>query len=371
MGGLLSDTRSYLPALLAVLACYIPGTSCRPTLPFRKALSRSVVREWDPAAASPGLQIDSYVPLDQLSLELVAELERLAPFGTGNPPVQLATCDLQIVEDAFIGRDGEHRRLVVSDTHGTQQTVLWWQGAGQAAPDGQFDLAYALRARDYRGETQLQVEWVDARPRRPTISMPSPSTTVLVDRRAGADPRKALTSLPETEIVIWAEGDDLRVTEGAGGTDRLGLTQSPVLVIWTAPPGPDELAQAMQSVNPDKVYLFAFEPTTDELRVFIERLSGMVKHDLRTRGGRVNIRRLAAALGHRELTVRVGLEWLKALGKLHIVEANEDTLKLQPGGEPSSDSQEVQSRLVHLLDETAAYRRHFRSASAEILGISV
>lgn len=338
---------------------------------FRKALSRSVAREWDPAAASRGIQIDSYVPLDQLSLELVAELERLAPFGTGNPPVQLATYNVQIVEDAFIGRDGEHRRLVIADAHGTQQTVLWWQGAGQAVPEGEFDLAYALRARDYRGETQLQVEWVDARPRPSTTPTSSPPTTVLVDRRADADPRKALTSLPETGVVIWAEGDDLGVTEGAGGTDRLGLTPSPVLVIWTVPPGPDELAQAVQSVNPDKVYLFAFEPTTDVLRVFIERLSGMVKHDLRTRGGRVNIRRLAAVLGHREVTAQVGLEWLEALGKLHVVDADKDTWTLQAGGEPSPDSQEVQSRLQHLLDETAAYRRHFRSAPAEILGISV
>jgi single-stranded-DNA-specific exonuclease len=337
---------------------------------FRKALSRSVAREWDPAAASPGLQIDSYVSLDQLSLELVAELERLAPFGTGNPPVQLATYDVQIVEDAVIGRDGEHRRLVIADADDTQQTVLWWQGAGQAVPEGKFDLAFALRARDYRGETQLQIEWVDARVRPSATPIASPSTTVLVDRRADADPRRALASLPKTGVVIWAEGDGLGVTEGEGGTDRLGLNPSPVLVIWTAPPGPDELAQAVQSVNPDEVYLFAFEPTTDVLRVFIERLSGMVKHDLRTRGGRVNIRRLAAVLGHREVTARVGLEWLEALGKLRVVTADEDTWTLQAGGEPSPDSQEVQLRLQKLLDETAAYRRHFRCAPVEILGIS-
>jgi single-stranded-DNA-specific exonuclease len=140
---------------------------------FRKALSRSVDVVWDPAAASPGLQIDSYVPLDQLSLELVSEFERLAPFGLGNLRVQVATYDLHIVEDAVIGRNGEHRRLVVADEQGTQQTVLWWQSAGQALPEGRFDLAYALRARDYRGEMQLQVEWLGARLRQSTTSISS------------------------------------------------------------------------------------------------------------------------------------------------------------------------------------------------------
>lgn len=338
---------------------------------FRKALSRSVAKQWDKIAATPGLQIDSYIALDQLSLELVAELERLAPFGPGNPPVQLATTELQIVEDALIGRDGEHRRLVVADAHGTQQTVLWWQGAGQAVPEGRFDLAYALRARDYRGETQLQVEWVDARPRQlttSTVSSSAPSTVVL-DWRAEADPLRALANLPETEFIIWAEGDNLHLNSGERGTDRFGLASSPVLVIWTAPPGPDELAQAMQSVNPEKVYVFAIESATDQLRAFAERLSGMVKHDLRTRGGQVNVPRLSAALGHREATVYAGLKWLEALGKVQIVHSEEDTLTLRAGGgEPLPDSQKIQGRLQQLIEETAAYRRHFRSAPSEMLG---
>lgn len=337
---------------------------------FRKALSRSVAKEWDATAALPGLQIDSYIPLDQLSLELVADLERLAPFGPGNPQVQLATYDLEVVEDALIGREAEHRRLLVADAHGTQQTVLWWQGAGQSVPEGRFDLAYALRARDYRGETQLQVEWVDARLRQlTTSSTSSPPAIVLLDWRAETDPRKALTRLPDTGVIIWAEGDDLHLTNGERSTDRLGLTSSPVLVIWTVPPGPDELAQAMQSVNPEKVYLLAFESTTDQLRAFIERLSGMVKHDLRARGGRVNITRLAAALGHREVTIHAGLKWLEALGKIYIVDADEDILTLRAGGEPLPDSQKIQARLRRLIEETAAYRRHFRSAPSEMLGI--
>ncbi len=337
---------------------------------FRKALSRSVDVVWDPAAASPGLQIDSYITLDQLSLELVSELERLAPFGLGNPRVQVATYDLHIVEDAVIGRNGEHRRLVVADEQGTQQTVLWWQSAGQVLPEGRFDLAYALRARDYRGEMQLQVEWLGARPRQSTTSISSVATRAVVDWREEVDPRKTLARLPETESVIWAEGEDPYVTGEVRSTDRLGLTPSPVLVIWTAPPGPDELTWAMQAVNPDRVYLFAFEPATARLRIFIERLTGMVKHDLRTRGGRVDTRRLAAALGHREVTVRAGLDWLATRGQLRIVETGEDTLTLEAGGEPSSDSEKAQSHLRRLLEETAAYRRHFRTAPTETLGIS-
>jgi single-stranded-DNA-specific exonuclease len=338
---------------------------------FRKALTRSVATVWDPDAASPGLQIDAYVSLDQLSLELVSELERLAPFGRGNPPVQLATCNVRIVEDTLIGRDGEHRRLVVADEQGTQQTVLWWQSAGHTLPEGWFDVAYALRARDYRGEPQLQVEWVDARPHE-SLTQPVPPTRVVVDWRAATDPRGALARLSESEAAIWIEGDDLESSQAIGGADRLGLNSSPTLVIWTAPAGPYELAQAMEVVNPVRVYIVGVEPATTELQAFLERLMGMIKHDLRVRGGQVDVRRLAAALGHREVTVQAGLEWLVARGQLRIVETSRDALMLQAGGvaQPSPASAHLGSRLRHLLAETAAYRRHFRSAPIEMLGVS-
>jgi single-stranded-DNA-specific exonuclease len=339
---------------------------------FRKAFSRSVESVWDSEVSASGLQIDAYVTLDQLSLELVEELERLAPFGPGNPSVQLATRDLYVVEDMVVGRDGEHRRLVVTDEQGTRQTVLWWQGAGQSCPEGRFDLAYALRARDYRGEMQLQVEWVDARSRPAQVATlsSSPSARVLVDHRDEVDPHAALAELHKTEMLVWAEGPSPDSGEKFGGRDRLGLGPSPELIIWTAPPGPEELAQALQIVNPTEVYLFALEPATAGLREFLERLVGMVKYDLQVRDGQVNLRRLAAALGHREATVRVGVEWLAARGQVHIVETDEDTVVLEIGGEPSADADEVKNHLQRLLEETAAYRRHFRSAPIETLGIA-
>ena len=341
---------------------------------FRKALSRAVEAVWDVDAAAPGLQIDAYVALDELSLNLVGELERLAPFGHGNRPVQLATRDLWVLEDSIIGRDGEHRRLVITDEQGTRQTVLWWQGADQALPEGRFDLAYALRARDYRGEAQLQVEWTDARPHGPaTAVIPEPVRT-LVDWRREADPRAALAGLKARgPLLIWAEGlgrQGVAPTGGEHAADRLSLTPAQTLVIWTAPPGPAELASALQAVDPAVVYMVAIDPVASQLHPFLDRLRGMVKHDLQTRGGQVNIRRLAAALGHREATARAGLAWLAGRGQVSIVASDRDTLTLRAGeGKPSPDLPDLEARLRWLLAETAAYRRHLRSAPLEALGM--
>ncbi|MBU0512679.1 MAG: single-stranded-DNA-specific exonuclease RecJ, partial [Chloroflexi bacterium] len=111
---------------------------------FRRGLSRAVramIGDQPPEAA---LQIDAYLPLAELSLDLVDDLERLAPFGAGNPPLILATRGLKLVSHTVIGRTREHLRLVVADEAGNAQNVLWWRGAGEPLPDdgSRFDLAY-------------------------------------------------------------------------------------------------------------------------------------------------------------------------------------------------------------------------------------
>jgi hypothetical protein len=236
-------------------------------------------------------------------------------------------------------------------------------------PEGRFDLAYVLRARDYRGETQLQVEWLAARPYEPAAASSRPAR-VVVDWRSQAEVFASLAGLPEEAAAVWAEAEDRDVIERIGGAGRLELTAAPALVIWTAPPGPAELAYVLQSVRPVRVYLVAHEPPTDEMAIFVERMMGMVKHDLNQHGGQVAVRRLAAALGQREATVRAGLEWLAARGQLNIVAADGDLVRLQADGEPQGDRRSLEARIRRLLDETAAYRRYFRSAPVEALGIT-
>jgi single-stranded-DNA-specific exonuclease len=337
--------------------------------PFRKALSRAVAGAWDPGAAAAALTVDAYVALDELSLELVAELERLAPFGPGNPPVKLATRGVQVVQDALVGRNGEHRRLVVADESGARQTVLWWQGADQPLPDGPFDLAYSVRSRDFRGQPELEVEWIAARPRRPAEPATAVPTRQVVDWRNARDARAALAGLPPGRAAVWAEGETAAAMEAIGGRDRRRLHPAPALVIWTAPAGPVELAEALAAVEPERVYLVGAEPATGGLRGFAERLMGLVKHDLEARSGEVDLDRLAAALAHRKATVRLGLEWLAATGKVDLVRQSEERATLRRGGTPSGEAAAVEGRLRRLLEETSAYRRHFRSAPAEALGV--
>ena len=78
---------------------------------FRRRLSRTVAALEAPPVAE--LAIDAYLPLSGLSLDLVADLERLAPFGPGNPPLALASRAVKLASHRKVGRNKEHLLLNV------------------------------------------------------------------------------------------------------------------------------------------------------------------------------------------------------------------------------------------------------------------
>ncbi|MGD2103626.1 MAG: single-stranded-DNA-specific exonuclease RecJ [Anaerolineae bacterium] len=334
---------------------------------FRRAISQTVRDMCAGALASEDiLEIDGYVPLADLSLDLVEETERLAPFGSGNPPLTLATRGLSLKNHTTVGRSGEHLKLTVEDEKGKTEQVLWWQAEASDLPEGPFDLAYTVRATDYRGQRHLQIEWIDARPiREPDVDRPLERPSVkVVDHRRVSDLRSALASLlAQPEVLVWSEGED-----AVPGRDRYRLEPSTSLAIWTSPPGSSELRAALARVSPSVVHLFAVDPGLDDPRIFLTRLAQLAKEAMVKDGGAIELRTLAAATAHREETIRSGLAWLEAQGHLTVIEEAGGVVRLRRDSESTAhDRPEMAERLRALLQETRAYRGYVVRADAEAL----
>ena len=87
-----------------------------------------------------------------------------------------------------------------------------------------------------------------------------------------------------------------------------------------------------------------------------------VKTILRARDGVASVPELAALTGHREHAVRVGIHWLAAKGVCALDEDRGEVIALSPVEKAESDSAaltEADAALSQVLDDTAAYRRHF------------
>jgi hypothetical protein len=189
----------------------------------------------------------------------------------------------------------------------------------------------------------------------------------MVDLRQATRPLETLRALAGSgqAVQVWAE---VCLPEGVASVPRHSLAPSSVLAVWTVPPGAREWSAALARVRPRQVYLFAQDPGTDVLPAFLRRLAGLVKYALRARGGRVEYAELAAAMGHREEAVRLGLLWLTASGQVRVEGEDLSGMDLSAGEHAGTgpaadlDRASLQRRLNDLLAETAAYRRYWRTS---------
>jgi single-stranded-DNA-specific exonuclease len=334
---------------------------------LRDALSRAVASRAQ-AVPQPLLSIDAYVELSDLTLDLVADVSRLAPFGPGNPPLSLAVRDLRILSEATIGRTGEHRRLTVQDPQDRTGTVFWWHGADWPLPRGRFDLALTVRTSDYRGTAEVQLEWLDARELEPPAVEVEPVPPIqATDYRTVGNPEAVLEGLlAEGEVQIWAEGDG---PPGLKTYTRRQLVPGPRLAVWSLPPGPHELQAALASVQAMEIILFAHDPGLDELEPFLHRLAGLVRFALRARAGEIDLEAAAARLAHRTATLLAGLELMAAQGTIAVTDRGKDCWRLVRGTQqPDPQAADAaHARLEAMLAETAAYRQYVRSSPASSL----
>lgn len=338
---------------------------------FRQRVAAHVRQQSAGLDLTPSIPIDAEIKLQDLTLDAVAEIERLAPFGAGNPPIILAARSVKAVDTASIGKSGEHLQIVIEDEGGNTRRVLWWQGVREWIPEGRFDLAFTARSSNYRGSVEVQLEWIDARileiPGEVMVSRKSHLR--VLDFRDASDPQAQLATLrEEADCVIWREG---KSDDNPEGYPRSHLMPADTLVIWNPPPGRGELIQAMARVNPATVALFAVPAVKDDPQTFLTTLSGLVRHALRSRAGEISVSQLGGILNQRETTIKAGIRWLIARGFVRMLESDGEKITLAENGVPDMEAvPELEKRIRELLDETAAFRAFYlRTDPSELLSV--
>jgi single-stranded-DNA-specific exonuclease len=328
---------------------------------LRRRLSNTLRATHDPSVRT-GIQLDAEVDLDDLSFDLVTDLQRLAPFGEGNPRITFAARDLRLLSAAYLGRTEQHRRLTVETRQGYRHSVLWWNSADLPQPDERFDLAYQVEINTFRGKQELQVVLVDHR--RSAAAPPEvvrPRQRVL-DYRQTLDPAAALAEVLDEfpQAVVWAEG--YRRDESPG-LPLAELEPADTLVVYSIPASPHALQNALERVKPAVVALLAVNPPLYDLNAVQVRLLQLVKYVLNQQDGVTTLTALGAAVGQSPVTVRHALDYFAARGELSVEHGRRAAVTISHGsGKVTPGADEKLDALRAAFTETAAYHAYFRRA---------
>ncbi|HKP47670.1 MAG TPA: single-stranded-DNA-specific exonuclease RecJ [Pyrinomonadaceae bacterium] len=114
----------------------------------------------------PCLLIDAELATDSITFELIAELQRLEPYGAGNPrPVFLASKLSPIGQPRLVGE--RHVKTFVPGPAGRPLEAIWWNSAERLSElNDDAEMAYTIENSNWNGETYLQLCVQDVRRRR-------------------------------------------------------------------------------------------------------------------------------------------------------------------------------------------------------------
>ncbi|HOA25130.1 MAG TPA: single-stranded-DNA-specific exonuclease RecJ [Aggregatilineales bacterium] len=327
---------------------------------FRRRLSNAIAKTRDPSVR-PVQQVDAVVSLADVTDAFAAELNRLAPFGEGNPPVQVMVPRLVVRTSTTFGLERQHRRVTVVDETGRTAVVTWWRGADSPLPQTLFDLLFIPRFSDYKGSRTLELEWVASRPTPGVVIEPGTRREV-IDLRREPSPRG---QLPADGFAVWAEAapQDALPFPTEQLVDRHSIQPVSDLVIWSTPPGPLELQEMIEASRARRFYLVGEHRPPSDPDGFARRLAGLAKYAIEHYPDGVGLRQIAAAMGQREITVRRGLEWLAAKGMFGVEWLPDDQVRITPGGNPDPEAAaRLWDSVTALLREAAAFQQYFLRA---------
>ncbi len=134
---------------------------------FRHKINQYAHKVIEPQDLLPKLKIDCEVSLDDVSLDLVHELDRLEPFGAENPSPILSAKSINVSGYRPVGKDGRHLKLTIKTEQGKVIDAIGFGLAGFCDllfdNPHNLDIAFSVEENTWNGKTDLQLNIVDIR----------------------------------------------------------------------------------------------------------------------------------------------------------------------------------------------------------------
>jgi len=195
---------------------------------FRAAFEAHAAATLTPDDLVPKQRVDAVVAGNELGLHLADELQRLAPFGIGNPGVSLLVPAARCSDPQLMGEDGKHVRFTVAAGGARARAVAF--GTTQIDCDGPLDATFSLELNEYNGSVEPRLVLKDARPSAPApiVVVGEPEDYLAAALAEVARPQADIAAKPRA---LDAPVRDRRGTGIAGTIGALVRSGEPVLVV--------------------------------------------------------------------------------------------------------------------------------------------
>jgi single-stranded-DNA-specific exonuclease len=142
---------------------------------FREAFWDYVQQHRHSSERRRPLLIDAEAALHQLTLDTLTQIEKMAPFGQGNPVPILCSTDVRLVDPKPMGSGQRHLSVQVVQEPYKFRAVAFgkadWMATLEQSP-GPVDIAYRPVINEFRGYKKVELQLVDWRPAAVSAEVP-------------------------------------------------------------------------------------------------------------------------------------------------------------------------------------------------------
>ncbi|MEA2390242.1 MAG: single-stranded-DNA-specific exonuclease [Solirubrobacteraceae bacterium] len=190
---------------------------------FRRCFTEYAASVLSPADLVPEERVDAVVPGDATGIALAEELERLRPFGQGNPRPTLLVPAARVADVRPMGQEEQHTRFTLVSGAGRARTVAFRRAARTlpSSPDERVDAAVRLELNEWNGAVEPRLVLRALCPTEPgTVEVvhaagtgqPPPGSRRVIDRRGSgvAGVLGDLVSSGEPVLVVCADAERRR-----------------------------------------------------------------------------------------------------------------------------------------------------------------
>lgn len=130
---------------------------------LRRRLNAIGAQWLKPEDLVPELRIDAAVGLEEITDDLMTELQRLEPHGIGNPAPLFAVKDVRVMDARLIGKEQNHLKLLVKSAGNgpLMEAVGWGMAPAKPSPTSRVQVAFQPEYDTYQGRHQLRLTMKD------------------------------------------------------------------------------------------------------------------------------------------------------------------------------------------------------------------
>lgn len=132
-------------------------------IPFRERFARAVNEFFSGEIPPPELEVSAWIGLDDIGENLLRELDRLHPFGQGNPEPLFGVCSVELRTPPRVFQE-LHYRFQIENGRGQRFFGVAWKKADALPPlHTPIDCVFRIYRNLYNGREYLQLEMIDWR----------------------------------------------------------------------------------------------------------------------------------------------------------------------------------------------------------------